>query len=539
MEFFSKWLFKSGGGESEADSAGEKETPVPESDLIKELKEEKEGLKHHEENQEMRQRREKVLDALIKELGEHLKDEKTGRQRNWAELKHFGNGRYGVLKELGQGGMGQVFLVWDRTIGDFKVLKMLKDQQLKGLPVVEQEKYVAQLIERFKREKEIMANRLTGVDMSSLVMISDAVEADFPFSQVNTERLPDQGKQVGLVMEYVRGKGLHDVVDEIQKEKDIIVRDQRILKIVLQLCKALRVLHEKDILHRDVKPGNIIVAENGEVTLFDYGIAGYIGDSSSSSLDGVPKFDEGRVKELAGETSIEEPKQEDPTWLPQMSLGETMAVSLPEMAAISHEETLPAAEVVMLKEQSTPITVKGKALENLTITPVGTPSFMAPEVVKGEAKDRRSDIYSLGCVLHGMISGGNILKVQFRDLLAIQVAKFRGERVIQDLKKPTAFTEVVMSMEENEKSNRPDSAQQVGELLLGALFSLYPQLINIKEWQHITSDFCDYSPEQLAERYDKWSSEYANYRDTRDAPLLDSSLLVEDEDGDNDQQMAA
>ena len=243
MEFFSKWLFKSGGGESEADSAGEKETPVPESDLIKELKEEKEGLKHHEENQEMRQRREKVLDALIKELGEHLKDEKTGRQRNWAELKHFGNGRYGVLKELGQGGMGQVFLVWDRTIGDFKVLKMLKDQQLKGLPVVEQEKYVAQLIERFKREKEIMANRLTGVDMSSLVMISDAVEADFPFSQVNTERLPDQGKQVGLVMEYVRGKGLHDVVDEIQKEKDIIVRDQRILKIVLQLCKALRVLH--------------------------------------------------------------------------------------------------------------------------------------------------------------------------------------------------------------------------------------------------------------------------------------------------------
>ncbi|MFN7958307.1 MAG: serine/threonine-protein kinase [Holophagaceae bacterium] len=170
-------------------------------------------------------------------------------------------GRYQVLRPIGQGGMGTVYLAEDPLLKRRVAIKVIR--------VAGSARHQAML--RFRREAEISAQ----LNHPNLVTIFDVgVEEDLgPF----------------LAMEYVEGKSLAKHI----REKDL---DQETsAKVLIQAMRALRAAHRRAIVHRDVKPDNILLSEEGRAKLMDFGIARSMGHMSLNPqhpLD-APLLDEG------------------------------------------------------------------------------------------------------------------------------------------------------------------------------------------------------------------------------------------------------
>ncbi len=152
---------------------------------------------------------------------------------------------YEILQELGEGGMAKVFLA-KRTDGKLeqtlaiKILKQGLDQQ--------------QLLQRFEYEKQILAT----LKHPNLAQIYDAglTENGLPF----------------FVMEYVEGLSLLEYCR--QEQLNIAAR----LQLFEQICSVLQYAHQNLIVHRDLKPSNIMVDQNGQIKLLDFGIAKILND---------------------------------------------------------------------------------------------------------------------------------------------------------------------------------------------------------------------------------------------------------------------
>jgi tetratricopeptide (TPR) repeat protein len=148
--------------------------------------------------------------------------------------------RYTIARELGRGGMGTVYLA-ERSDGEF--------HQQVAIKVVTRGLDNAQVVERFRHERRILAS------------------LDHP----NIARLFDGGATDGgvpyLVMEYIEGRPLLDHC----RERDLSVRAR--LLLFAQICAAVQHAHQKLIVHRDIKPGNILVNAAGIPKLLDFGIA--------------------------------------------------------------------------------------------------------------------------------------------------------------------------------------------------------------------------------------------------------------------------
>ncbi len=165
-------------------------------------------------------------------------------------------GTYQVVGELGEGGMGLVLLgkradeLYERTVA-IKVIR----SALAG----------DEFIRRFRRETRILA-RLQHPAITSLL---DAGTTD--------ENLPY------LVMEYVDGAPIH-----IYAERQNLTLPQ-VLRLVITLCDALAHAHANGVVHRDVKPNNILVNAQGELKLLDFGIAGLL-DNGPGETEGTLTF---------------------------------------------------------------------------------------------------------------------------------------------------------------------------------------------------------------------------------------------------------
>lgn len=152
-------------------------------------------------------------------------------------------GRYalsGPQSLLGQGGMGAVYLSTDTRTGQMVAVKHLKKEVLLHDP---------EIVGRFRREGEVLRQ----LNHPSIVKMIDAVE---------------EGGDHYLVMEYVDGGSLRDLLDE-QSPLSL----QRALYIALDLADALTRAHRLNILHRDIKPGNVLLAADGTPRLTDFGVA--------------------------------------------------------------------------------------------------------------------------------------------------------------------------------------------------------------------------------------------------------------------------
>ena len=166
-------------------------------------------------------------------------------------------GAYRVLRELGKGGMGVVYLAV-RDDGAFR--KNVAIKLLRGDVVT------PEFIERFRNERQVLAN----FDHPNIARILDGGDT--------TEGMPF------YVMEYVEGRPIDRYCDE-----DKLSLNDR-LKLFQKLCGAIGYLHQNQVIHRDLKPGNILVSTEGVVKLLDFGIAKQLGPASMelTTADGTP-----------------------------------------------------------------------------------------------------------------------------------------------------------------------------------------------------------------------------------------------------------
>jgi eukaryotic-like serine/threonine-protein kinase len=149
------------------------------------------------------------------------------------------DGRYRVLSRLGSGGMAEVYLAEDRLLGRQLAVKVLHHH------FAEDQEFV----ERFRRE----ASSAAGLSHPNIVAIFDRGEWNGTYY---------------IAMEYVAGRSLKTVVRE-QGALDPAAA----IDIVIQILRAARFAHKRGVIHRDLKPHNVILDEEGRARVTDFGIA--------------------------------------------------------------------------------------------------------------------------------------------------------------------------------------------------------------------------------------------------------------------------
>ena len=148
--------------------------------------------------------------------------------------------RYRVVKQLGQGGMGSVYLAEDTQLENFKVA-------VKMLPAV--------LVANKRALKQLKAEALV-----SMKLVHSNIVPLRGFEENNGNPF--------LVMDYIEGQTLDDLLAE--KEK---LTEEETVRLLAPVAAALDYAHAKGVVHRDVKPGNVMIAEDGTPYVLDFGIA--------------------------------------------------------------------------------------------------------------------------------------------------------------------------------------------------------------------------------------------------------------------------
>ncbi|MBT2376564.1 serine/threonine protein kinase [Streptomyces sp. CB00316] len=172
-------------------------------------------------------------------------------------------GRYRLGEVLGRGGMGTVWRAADETLGRTVAVKELR------FPSAIDEDEKRRLITRTLREAKAIAR----IRNNGAVTVYDVVDED---------------DRPWIVMELIEGKSLAEAIRE-----DGTLTPRRAAEVGLAILDVLRSAHREGILHRDVKPSNVLIAEDGRVVLTDFGIAQVEGDPSVTStgmLVGAPSY---------------------------------------------------------------------------------------------------------------------------------------------------------------------------------------------------------------------------------------------------------
>ena len=169
-------------------------------------------------------------------------------------------GRYQIAAELGKGAMGVVYKATDPNIGRTVSVKTLRFDVL-GMDGEE-------MLQRFKNE----ARAAGAMNHPNIITIYDAGEHEGMFY---------------IAMEYIEGQALQDL---LKQEKTLPL--EKIIEIVRQVCAGLDYAHSRGIIHRDVKPANIMMQIDGTVKIMDFGVAkgGGSGMTSAGQVVGTPNY---------------------------------------------------------------------------------------------------------------------------------------------------------------------------------------------------------------------------------------------------------
>jgi len=226
---------------------------------------------------------------------------------------------YVISEEIGRGGMGLVYKAVHPVIGREVAIKIIS-------PLFSNSRgFVA----RFKNEAIAMAK-----------LVHENI--------IRIENMGDQQGMYYLIMEYVVGRSLADILYE-KEQVEQHVHWQEAVRYAEQILNALQHAHSQGLLHRDIKPGNIIITEQGQVKVADFGLVKIMGIGED-----VP-VDEARSR-----------------------IGTSTAGPIAEGAGA--------------------LSVQG--------APVGTFDYMSPEQHRGQLDlDERTDIYSFGMTFYRMLTG--------------------------------------------------------------------------------------------------------------------------------------
>ncbi len=230
--------------------------------------------------------------------------------------------------------MGEVYLARDTRLDREVALKLLPERMTRD----------PEAIARFRRE----ALALAALNHPNIATVH------------GFEEMPD-GLMV-LVLERVDGETLS------QRLRRGALPVPEALQVCIQISHALELAHERGIIHRDVKPGNVMIGARGLVKVLDFGLA----------------------RRLVGIKDDAPPQPEQPAESVQVL--STFRLT-PDLSA---DEDAPTIAVPMLAEDGT---------VSLTGWTVGTPGYMSPEQVLSEAVDARADIFAFACVLYECLAG--------------------------------------------------------------------------------------------------------------------------------------
>lgn len=168
--------------------------------------------------------------------------------------------RYEILQLLGEGGMGAVYKGRDRELERLVALKVIRPELAQN----------ADALRRFKQEI-ILARQVTH---RNVIRIFDLAEAD--------------GVKF-ITMEYIEGRDLKSLIREKGK-----FEPKEAAQIIAQVCRALEAAHMEGVIHRDLKPQNIMLDEHGKISVMDFGIARSMemagGMTQTGALVGTPEY---------------------------------------------------------------------------------------------------------------------------------------------------------------------------------------------------------------------------------------------------------
>ncbi len=148
-------------------------------------------------------------------------------------------GRYEILKKLGEGGMGAVYKAKDIEVDRLVALKVIRPDLAANL----------EILQRFKQEL-ILARQITHKNVVRIYDIGEAEGVRF------------------ITMEYLDGRDLRSILRKSGK-----LAPSEAVSIMQQICRALDACHAEGVIHRDLKPGNVMRDNSGKVLIMDFGLA--------------------------------------------------------------------------------------------------------------------------------------------------------------------------------------------------------------------------------------------------------------------------
>jgi serine/threonine-protein kinase len=244
--------------------------------------------------------------------------------------------RYDLLQELGAGGFGSVYRAYDRELDELVALKVIHPD-LVAQPA---------MLERFRQEVKL-ARRVTHVNIARTFELTSADGVVF------------------CTMELVDGESL----------RQRLVRQGRLpvseaIAIAAELCDGLGAAHAAGVVHRDIKPDNVLIAADGRVVLADFGVASAAADASGGEVSGTPAY-------MAPEQARGEPA--------------TPAADVYAVGVILHEMVTGATA---FEGSATTILDAKQRVEWLTADGAAVPSELADLIARATARDRSERIAS-------------------------------------------------------------------------------------------------------------------------------------------------
>jgi class 3 adenylate cyclase/tRNA A-37 threonylcarbamoyl transferase component Bud32 len=179
--------------------------------------------------------------------------------------------RYRLIRQIGSGGMAEVYLAYDEVLEREVAFKVLDRKHAQN----------TEAVERFRREARSAASLSHD---PNIVAIHD--------------RGKTQNGTYYIVMEYLEGGTLEDLI-----EREGPLSPQRATSVALQVARALSVAHEEGVIHRDIKPQNILLTKTGEAEVADFGIARAQAATTMTQAGSVM----GTVRYISPEQALGEP----------------------------------------------------------------------------------------------------------------------------------------------------------------------------------------------------------------------------------------